>query len=157
MRRKARVYGDCTHTVQICVYICVRIRIDVMYISMYGCIKRGVFNVDEEEGTGLWRLLKHYGYGIPTRDVSIYVNMQTRVYMYIFINIYICICVCINICVSICFRYIILQSLTLRKRYFSPICEHTCEYANICIYVWIYIYIYIYVCALICVYMCFDM
>jgi len=38
MRRRERVYGDCARFFYMRVYICVRIQIDVMYISIHGCI-----------------------------------------------------------------------------------------------------------------------
>ena len=117
MRRKERVYGDCTHTVQICVGICVRIQIYVMYISMYGCIKRGVFNVDEEEGMGLRRqLFTHVTYPIC---------------------MYIVICKCIHI-MDISKRGVFNvdeeegTGLWRLHTHCSNMCIHMCTYTNRC-------------------------
>lgn len=43
-------------------------------------IKRGLFNVDEEESTGLWRLVKHFGFGLPTSDVGVFSEVQEDQY-----------------------------------------------------------------------------
>ena len=43
-------------------------------------LKRGVFNVDEEESTGLWRLTKHFALGIPTCDVGVFSAVQEDQY-----------------------------------------------------------------------------
>jgi len=43
-------------------------------------MKRGLFNVDEEEGTGLWRLTKHFALGIPTGDVGVFSIVQEDQY-----------------------------------------------------------------------------
>jgi len=43
-------------------------------------MKRGLFNVDEEEGTGLWRLTKHLALGIPTGDVGVFSIVQEDQY-----------------------------------------------------------------------------
>jgi len=138
MRRRERVYGDCAHTFHICVYICVRMQIDVMYISMYGCIKRGVFNVDEAEGTGLWRL--------HTYCSNMCIHMCTYTHR---CNVY------INVWMHKKGRFqrwwggrhgfmAIAQTLWIRHSY--PRCEHICEYANTRIYVYIYKHIYMYMC-----------
>ena len=42
--------------------------------------KRLIFNVDEEEGTGQWRLLKTFGYGLPTGAVGVYTIQQPDQY-----------------------------------------------------------------------------
>ena len=69
----------CTHvTFPICMYIAICRYIHTMDVS-----KRGVFDIDEEEGTGLWRLHTHCSdmcrhMCTYTNICNVYINVWTH-------------------------------------------------------------------------------